>query len=79
MSSISQYSFAQPYGMYPQGMHHGSHVGSLDGSAYNVPDSASVMSHQRAMVQPTAPGPVVSLAALATVQKVSQSLLMHHA
>ena len=69
MSNVSQYSFAQPYNMFPQ--MHGSHVGSLDGSAYNVPDSASVMSQQRPVIQPAAPGPVVSLASLGTVQKVS--------
>lgn len=72
MSNVSQYSLAQPYGMFPHGpTHSASHVGSLDGSAYNVPDSASVMSQHQSVVQPAAPGPVVSLASLGTVTKVS--------
>lgn len=74
MSNLSQFSVAQPYGMFPHGMHAASHVGSLDGSAYNVPDSASVMAQQRPAVQLAAPGPVVSLASLGTVTKVRLSL-----
>lgn len=84
LSNFSQYSFAPPFGMYPHGaMPAPSHAGSLDGSAYNVPDSASVLS-QRPIVQQVAPSPpVVSLASLGTVQKVwtpsSQYICMRNA
>ena len=75
MSSSSQYDFGQPFNMYPNGYHRpgpmiaGSIDGSVHGSVYNFPDSASVMSRGSA-AQPAAAPPVVSLASLSTQQKV---------
>ncbi len=71
----NQFGFGQQFGMFPNALQRpgplvaGSHVGSIDGSVYNLPDSASVMSRTSA-AQPTANPPVVSLASLSTQQKV---------
>ncbi len=71
----NQFGFGQQFGMFPNALQRpgplvaGSHVGSIDGSVYNLPDSASVMSRTSA-AQPIANPPVVSLASLSTQQKV---------
>ena len=75
MPSNGQFGFGQPFNMYSNGMNRsgpmipGSHDGSVQGSVYNFPDSASVMSRGSA-AQPTAAPPVVSLASLSSQQKV---------
>ena len=75
MPSSSQFGFVPPFSMYPSSVHRpismvpGSIGGSVEGSVYNFPDSASVMSRGSA-AQPTAAPPVVSLASLSTQQKV---------
>lgn len=76
LPSSSQFGFGLPFGMYPNTMQRpvpmvpGSHGGgSVEGSVYNFPDSASVVSRGSA-AQPTAAPPVVSLASLSTQQKV---------
>jgi len=74
----NQFGFGQQFGMFPNALQRpgplvaGSHVASIDGSVYNLPDSASVMSRTSA-AQPTANPPVVSLASLSTQQKVHVS------
>ncbi|KAL0025127.1 hypothetical protein WJX77_001678 [Trebouxia sp. C0004] len=71
----NQFGFGQQFGLFPNALQRpgplvaGSHVGSIDGSVYNLPDSASVMSRTSA-AQPTTNPPVVSLASLSTQQKV---------
>lgn len=71
----NHFGFGQQFGMYPTALQRsgplvaGSHVGSIDGSVYNIPDSASVMSRTSA-TQPAPGPPVVSLASLSTRQKV---------
>jgi len=75
MPQNNQFGFGQPFSLYPNALQRpgpmvaGSHVGSIDGSVYNMPDSASVMSRNSA-VQPMPAPPVVSLASLSTQQKV---------
>lgn len=75
LPSSSQYGYGAQFSMPPTPVHRpapmvsGSHVGSVEGSVYNFPESVSVMSRGSAAQSPAAP-PVVSLASLSTQHKV---------